>query len=478
MLTRNTFLLPCYAFLACLLVASFCQGAPNLAAPLNASKFQPKSFLSVKHPDFPKHLIRLTQPDAEICDPDVKQYSGYLDTEDDKHFFFWFFESRSNPSKDPVVLWLNGGPGCSSMTGLFLELGPCQLNDYGNGTVNNPYSWNSNANIIFLDQPVNVGYSYGSGDVSDTTTAAKDVSAFLQLFFARLPEYSKLDFHIAGESYAGHYIPAIASALVDGNNNLSGNMKHINLKSLLIGNGLTDPLTQYGYYSDMACNNTYHPVLEQSVCNEMDRAHPECRDLIEHCYREPSAQTCVRASSMCNKALLGPFYELSGRSPYDIRQPCVSIDNDLCDQKLGLLQAYLNQQDVKNAVGGNVDMYLNCNIEINYMFQRAGDWMRPYVRHVPPLLDEANIKILIYAGDADFICNWFGNKAWALNLDWSDKSAMQKAKDVEWGKVGQLRKSPGGRFAFLRVYEAGHMVPKDQPANSLEFFNGWIHGGL
>ncbi|KAI9278868.1 Alpha/Beta hydrolase protein [Phascolomyces articulosus] len=497
MLARNTFSLPTKLFLsyvlATVLTFQYCQAATtspfhiethgNSQPSSNNAEFSPKSFLSVSHPSFPSYLIRLTEPDIELCDPNVKQFSGYLDSVDnDKHFFFWFFESRNNPAKDPLVLWLNGGPGCSSLTGLFLELGPCQLNDYGNGTIHNPYSWNNNASIIFLDQPINVGYSYGSGDISDSESAAQDVYAFLQLFFERFPNYSDLDFHVAGESYAGHYIPAIGTEVTKGNRATSteSSTVPINLKSLMIGNGLTDPYVQYGYYKDMACNSTYGAVLDPSTCNKMERAYPECQQRIEACYEDPVPKKCVAASSICNNALLEPFYELSGKNPYDIRKECAVIDESLCDDKLGLLQDYLNRIDVKSAVGSSryVNSYVNCNLQVNYMFQLTGDWMRPYVNHIPRLLDEDKVKILIYAGDADFICNWIGNKAWTLELEWSDRDAWRQAEDVEWNEVGEVRKSPDGRFAFLRVFNAGHMVPQDQPAHSLKFFNGWIHGGL
>ncbi|KAI9490418.1 Alpha/Beta hydrolase protein [Zychaea mexicana] len=484
-LPTTVYLLLSYALIACLCQAVSLKSNNDIVVTSSTGSltskgdFAPKSFLSVTHPSFPQYLIRLTEPDAEICDPSVKQYSGYLDSvEDDKHFFFWFFESRNDPATDPIVLWLNGGPGCSSMTGLFLELGPCQLNEFGNETYYNPYSWNNNASLIFLDQPINVGYSYGSGNVSDSVTAAQDVYAFLQLFFERFPEYNGLDFHIAGESYAGHYIPAIATEIVDGNNLAAAETTHVNLKSLLIGNGLTDPSVQYGYYGDMACNNTYYPVLEQSACDKMEQAYPECKKLIEMCYEDPVPRTCIPASRICNEALLEPYYALSGRNPYDVRKTCASVDDNLCDDKLGLLQTYLNRADIKHKVGSSVDSYFNCNLEVNYLFQRAGDWMRPYVNNIPRLLDQDNVSILIYAGDADFICNWIGNKAWTLELEWSDREAWRQAEDVEWNQVGQIRSSPDGRFAFLRVYGAGHMVPEDQPQNSLAFFNGWIHGGL
>jgi len=113
-----------------------------------------------------------------------------------------FFESRNDPKNDPVVLWLNGGPGCSSLTGLFMELGPASI-DKNIKVVHNPASWNSNASVIFLDQPVNVGYSYSDSPVSTTQAAGKDVYAFLTMFFDKFPEYASQDFHITGESYAG-----------------------------------------------------------------------------------------------------------------------------------------------------------------------------------------------------------------------------------------------------------------------------------
>jgi cathepsin A (carboxypeptidase C) len=83
-----------------------------------------------------------------------------------------------------------------------MELGPASI-DKKIKIVDNPYSWNSNASVIFLDQPVNVGYSYSDKSVSSTQAAGKDVYAFLTMFFDKFPEYAQQDFHITGESYAG-----------------------------------------------------------------------------------------------------------------------------------------------------------------------------------------------------------------------------------------------------------------------------------
>jgi cathepsin A (carboxypeptidase C) len=143
-----------------------------------------------------------------------------------------------------------------------MELGPCRVDKGGQDTTRNPYSWNSNANVIFLDQPVNVGFSYSEGSsVSTTEAAAEDVYAFLQVLLAALPQFAKAPFHLTGESYAGHYIPAMAKVIADRNREWRALRRHkepdvleIQLKSLAIGNGLTDPLIQYKYYADMAAD--------------------------------------------------------------------------------------------------------------------------------------------------------------------------------------------------------------------------------
>jgi cathepsin A (carboxypeptidase C) len=160
----------------------------------------------VKKPAFADYQLRVTDPQkAGICDPAVKQRSGYLDVTDGKHLFYWFFESRTKPEDAPLILWINGGPGCSSQAGLLFELGPCSIANDGKNTTFNPHSWNTHANIIFLDQPVNVGYSYSDdgSTVNNSPVAGKDVHAFLQLFLQRFPQYVKAPFHLAAESYGG-----------------------------------------------------------------------------------------------------------------------------------------------------------------------------------------------------------------------------------------------------------------------------------
>ncbi|KAI8328638.1 Alpha/Beta hydrolase protein [Chlamydoabsidia padenii] len=446
-----------------------------------------QQFKAFSHPAFPQYTMRYKSP--SLCDPDVKQISGYLDVDSDKHFFFWFFESRNKPKEDPLVMWLNGGPGCSSLTGLLMELGPCTVNEAGDDTKINPYSWNSNSSVFFLDQPINVGYSYGSGGASNTVDAAKHVYAFLQLFFKEFSEYAHLDFHVAGESYAGHYIPRIGTEVNQNNKGRfqssllsqhASTLKTINLKSLMIGNGLTDPLIQYKYYAKMACENSYGPVLDESTCQNMEDSYPACATLIERCYRSQNVFSCLPAAMKCNKDQIAP-YQQTGMNPYDVREKCKG--GNLCYEILNSVQTYLNRDDVKKAVGANIDgKYESCNMQINFRFNLAGDWMRPYVNELPPLLEDG-VRVLIYSGDADYICNWMGNKAWTLELPWSGHDEFKGSDDADWlspsgKKIGELRSVKDGQFAFLRVNGAGHMVPYDQPEASLEMLNQWVRNEL
>ncbi|KFZ13471.1 hypothetical protein V501_03688 [Pseudogymnoascus sp. VKM F-4519 (FW-2642)] len=399
----------------------------------------------------------------------VKQYSGYLDDEEnDKHLFYWFFESRNDPVNDPVVLWLNGGPGCSSLTGLFLELGPSSI-DKDLKLHNNPYSWNANASVIFLDQPVNVGYSYSGGSVSNTVAAGKDVYALLTLFFQQFPQYAKQDFHIAGESYAGHYIPVFTSEI------LAHKKRNINLKSILIGNGLTDGLTQYEYYRPMACGDGGWPaVLGESDCKAMDDSLARCQSLIESCYQSESVWSCVPASIYCNNAMMGP-YQRTGQNVYDVRSKCEDSSN-LCYSALGWISEFLNKKEVQAELGVEVSSYDSCNFDINRNFLFQGDWMKPFHRLVPSILEQ--IPVLIYAGDTDFICNWLGNRAWTDKLEWNGRKDYKSAetKDLTMGeeKTGTVKSS--GNLTFMRIFAAGHMVPMNQPEPSLDFFNRWIGG--
>ncbi|PVU98688.1 hypothetical protein BB559_001379 [Furculomyces boomerangus] len=439
---------------------------------------------SVSIPELGNYKLRAKEPKLCVSNND-KTYSGYLDIGDNKHFFFWFFEAKSKRKDAPLLLWLNGGPGCSSLLGLFTELGPCRVNEHGNDTIPNNYSWNDDAHVIFLDQPLNVGFSHGS-DAFDSFTAGEDVFAFLQLFTHLFPDYSSGKLHVFGESYGGHYVPAVAKAIMDNNEKIANKnkredsiLKQLPLESIGIGNGLVDVLEQYKYYGKMACNSSYPPVLSQQECDKIDSFYSTCSTFINACYKYNNTLACLPSTIYCNNNMMTP-YNIVGLNPYDVRLKCEG--KTLCYPILGSLYTYLNRPEVIKELGSDTDTFELCSQEVQRGFLLNGDWMKPYMHEIPRLL-ESGVRVLVYAGDADWICNWYGNKAWVLNLPWSGKDKINNTPDLTWESYNAASSksvSSGehrtfGPFTFLRVFEAGHMVPYDQPEASLDMINRWLN---
>eukprot|EP01039_Chlorochromonas_danica_P007629 gene7629-8431_t len=427
------------------------------------------------------HKLKDEPVSSSLCDASVKSLSGYFSVSDtfEKNYFYWFFESRASPSSDPLIIWMTGGPGCSSQLALLTENGPCAVNDDGVTTKNNPYSWNSNANVIWVDQPAGVGFSYGAKVDHNETAVAEDMYHFVLEFLAAHPEYAKLELYIFGESFGGHYAPAVANRIYRGNKNQEGS--YINLHGVGVGNGLTDPVIQYQYYPQMANNNTYGiKCVSEETYEKMEKHLSACKHLGQAC--QLSSDACEIAYSYCNLFETTPYYN-TGLNPYDIRVPCG--DSDLC-YNFTNVDTFLNLPSTRQAlhVSDEVDKWQSCNNGVNAMFM--SDWMRDYQQDLIPLL-ENGIHVLIYAGDVDFICNWMGNKAWTLELSWTGKKDFNGAGDHTWtyqdsnsnavngGMVrSALAKRGGGSLTFLQVYAAGHMVPMDQPQAALALLNTFI----
>jgi carboxypeptidase C (cathepsin A) len=203
--------------------------------------------------------------------PCFQQWSGYAKTTTAEKFLFsWVVEAESEPENKPVVLWLNGGPGCSSLGGMWTELGPFVVNK--DQTVGlNPYSWNKAATMIFVEQPAGVGFSYPATDTNDTITAEDTYHALLDIF-AQLPALRKRPFYIFGESYGGHYVPNTVKAVLDGNAAMEPtDPKVIDMKGFGVGNGYVDWALDFnmnvpfGRYHALCSPTQYNDAIE--ACN-------------------------------------------------------------------------------------------------------------------------------------------------------------------------------------------------------------------
>lgn len=212
------------------------------------------------------------------------------------------------------MMWLNGGPGCSSTTGLLFENGPCTIIS-PNHTAPNPHSWSNVANMIFLDQPIGTGFSYASdGSKVDTLSdLAVDVYAFLQLFMSRFPDYAEKPFHLAAESWGGHYGPNIASYVYKMNKQRIyapfPGQRHINFESLILANGLTDPRTQFAAEPEYLCGAAPYPPFESdsSTCRALRIEGPICTKMVDACYRFPTRATCIPAYAYCWTRIFEPM---------------------------------------------------------------------------------------------------------------------------------------------------------------------------
>ncbi|KAB8346155.1 hypothetical protein FH972_023201 [Carpinus fangiana] len=462
--------------------------------------------------------IRYKEPGKEgVCEttPGVNSYTGYIDLAPDMHAFFWFFESRSDPANDPVTLWLNGGPGSDSQIGLFQELGPCNITENLESSIN-PYAWNNVSNVIFLSQPYGVGFSYqteqkGSFDnvtgvfvnasvqtptgrwpvidataIDTTELAAVAAYEIIQAFYSGLPRLASnvksTEFNLATESYGGHYGPAFYDHFYKQNERVRNNEIPgylLNMNSLLIINGIINEKIQVPYYPEFAVNNTYGiKAYNDTVYNHalFTLNMPSgCNDYIDFCTQSDRTTLagkalCTEAADMCRDSVEGLYYSFGGRGVYDIRHP---YDDPTPPE---YFSDYLNLPNIQQAIGVNLN-YTTSNNDIYYAFQQTGDFVYPdFLDDLSDILNNGVRVSLIY-GDADYICNWFGGEAVSLQVNYTHAEQFRAAgyvpftvDGVEYGEVRQY-----GNFSFTRVYEAGHEVPYYQPAAALALFNRTIN---
>lgn len=280
----------------------------------------------------------------------MNQTAGYLDANESSKYFFWLFESQSSPSTDPLIVWFSGGPGCSSNLALFAENGPCKVNKEGTDTTTNPYSWHKKANVMWIDQPSGVGFSTGIGTRNEAGVAA-NMYTFFTNFYKEFPQYVNTPLYLFGESYAGHYVPAISHKIWSENKN-AANTK-IPFAGLAIGNGLTDPAVQYKYYAEMGhtggqAEGGHAPsgVLSEGDYIIMKGLTPACELGINQCNKGQggvlNATACLAAYDVCNLMSEMPI-ELSGLNPYDLRIKCEH--GRLC-YDFDMITTYLNDKTV------------------------------------------------------------------------------------------------------------------------------------
>ncbi|TVY82157.1 Carboxypeptidase S1 [Lachnellula suecica] len=301
--------------------------------------------------------------------------------------------------------------------------------------------------MLYVDQPIGTGFSYGTDPVTSTVTAAPYVWTLLQSFFASFPQYESRDFGIFTESYGGHYGPEFASYFER------------------INNGWYDPIIQYKAYVDFSYNNTYKPLITAAQHTTYTNTYTsKCLPLLKTCPAVTGTNSaCENADNTCYDDIEGPLSN-ANFDVYDIREP----SNDPYPPETYV--TYLQSSKVMTAIGAKAT-YAECPDAPYEGFANTGDDSRSFLATLSTVV-QSGITVLLWAGDADWICNWFGGLAVANAITYSGSTAFN-AKAVTNYTVNGVA---GGTFktvnnlSWLRVFGAGHEVPYYQPALALQAF--------
>jgi cathepsin A (carboxypeptidase C) len=450
------------------------------------------------------------------------QYSGYLNPDNATFFHYWFLESQNDPSTDPLVLWLNGGPGCSSLFGLLSENGPFTVVDSkglaGNATEDshstlseNVYAWNKVANMLYIESPAWVGFSYSFENVTydDDETAQLNYKALID-FFGKYPEFSpgssNRSFYITGESYGGVYLPMLADLLIQNATILPY------FKGVAIGNGYLSQVAQADsvvplmYTHNLVGEKLWNDVSVQccngnggicdyfSIINTHNLSDPcynwtllisnmpavvglDPYNLYDTCYVDTSIQTQTRSVE---------YLSYLNRYNVDIETIReIARDNGITPMYTDSASAvvypdcyfsgyifYLQRPDVRTAlhIPDFLPPWTDCNLTINAIYKQQ------YLNqsaHLQQILAK-NVPILCYNGDVDTVCNALGDQRFvhALGRQQIDATVPWNYTSDTFHVAGWQSRYEG--IDFLTVRGSGHYVPHDKPREALQMITNFI----
>jgi cathepsin A (carboxypeptidase C) len=250
-------------------------------------------------PAYKAGQFTLTPQDDSVCATNGEnQWTGTIDVTDNRRLFFWTFESRNDPKNDPVIFWMNGGPGASSLIGLFTECGACLLPNDTLKTKPNEWAWNNNATVVFLDQPAGVGFSSYKRDedmpTSDSDGAA-DFQAFLNIFFDKVfPDKAHLPIHIAAESYGGHYGPVYLDHILESRRHDAKAAFWGNITSLILIDAVIDFAGPTVRHWDKMCNDyRSEGILNETECEALLLATRKAEELGRICEQTNDNAACL-----------------------------------------------------------------------------------------------------------------------------------------------------------------------------------------
>ncbi|KAM1014664.1 hypothetical protein ACFX2C_044622 [Malus domestica] len=406
-----------------------------------------------------------------------QQYAGYVtvDEKQGRSLFYYFVEAQTDPASKPLVLWLNGGPGCSSVGGAFIAHGPFLPS--GDILLKNDFSWNREANMLFLESPAGVGFSYSEnksfyGFVNDDITA-RDNFEFLRRWFHKFPEYKNRDLFITGQSYAGHYVPQLAQLIIQ-------SKLKFNLKAVAIGNPLLEFNTdanspaEYWWSHGLISDATFENLT--SVCNyseifRQEAIHggplsPACDAVANQFEREVPAHLINQYDvtlDVCLSSVEAQSFQL---------RKTVKINVCIGDETV----TYFNRPDVQEALHARVTNWTICS-NVGVLEYDMKDHEIPMLPVLGDLV-KSGIRVLIYSGDQDSIIPLTSTRTLVNGLakDLGLQTNVPYRVWVQEKQVAGWTQVYSDALSYATIRGAGHEAPISQPERSLLLFTSFLRG--
>lgn len=404
---------------------------------------------------------------------------------------FWYFPSVNTSSTD-VTFWLNGGPGCSSLEGLLQENGPF-LWQYGTYLpVPNPYSWTNISNMVWVEQPVGTGFSQGMPNATGEFDVSQQFLGFLEQFFSTFSALQGMDMYIAGESYAGKYIPYIADAVYNyteaaNSSSSSTNSSQLgNLKGTMIYDGV------YGadiYQSEITAprfvaknaelwnlNSTYMAQLQNESISCGYEAYLDQYLVYPAVPMSAFNGTSTSSCDLWDEALDAAFLVNPCFNLYHITDTCPNLWDVLgFPGSFGYLPEgatiYFNRTDVQQAINAPLQEWQECTD--TDVFVNGTDSTPNVYESILPRVIGKNQRTILGQGNWDYIIMSEGTKLMIQNMTFNGKQGFDSAPSTPYiveaeGVTGIYHEERG--LTYIEIAASGHMVPQYAPGSAYKMF--------